>query len=96
MIGVIATLKVKSDKKEKFEEVFGSLSDNVSKHEQGCHCYRLFKSETDADTYVVIEQYENQAAVDAHMASDYFTAAHDPLKDCLADAPKLEFLQAVS
>lgn len=72
MIGVVAQLKVKSGEEKAFEEVAGKLVAAVNANEPGCKLYRLFKVRESESDYIFMEQYEDQAAVDAHRASDHF------------------------
>ena len=73
MIGVVATLKVKPGSEPAFEAVATELVAKVRTHEPGCLLYALHKTDT-AGTYVFMERYRDQAAVDAHRASDHFRA----------------------
>lgn len=94
-IGVIATLKVQDGKGAEFEGVFQGLAAQVRAGEAGNMLYRLCKSRTDANTYVVMEMYVDDAALDAHRASDHFRAAGPKLGACLAGRPEVQVLDAV-
>ncbi len=73
MLGVVATLKVKPGMEAEFEKVARELVAKVNANEQGCKLYALHKAETPG-TYVFMERYTDQAAVDAHRATEYFKA----------------------
>ena len=45
----------------------------VNANEPGCKLYALHRNEA-AGTYVFMERYTDQAAVEAHRATDYFKA----------------------
>ena len=94
-IGVIATLKVQDGKGAELEEVFRTLSEQVRAGEPGNQLYRLCKSRGDANTYVVMEIYDDQAAIEAHRNSDHFKAAGPKLGACLAGRPDVKLLDAV-
>ena len=84
MIGVVAQLKVKAGGQDGFEEAAKQLVAAVNANEPGCKLYQLFKVQESATDYVFMEQYESQAAVDAHRASDHFKtlgAAMGPFLD---------------
>ena len=67
MIGLIAKLKVQDGKGPALEKAFAPLSVIVnSDTEPGNLLYKLCKSRSDPDTYVVMELYRDQAAVDEH------------------------------
>ena len=94
-IGVIATLKVQSGKGQEFEKVFGELAGQVRANESGNKLYQVFKSRKDADTYVVMEIYQDQAALDAHGKSDHFKAAGPKLGPTLAGRPEILYLDSL-
>ena len=71
MLGVVATLKVKPGMEKQFEAVAKELVAKVNANEPGCKLYALHHSETPG-TYIFMERYVDQAAVEAHRASDYF------------------------
>ena len=94
-IGVIATLRVQSGKGQEFEKVFGELSGQVRANEPGNKLYQVFKSRKDADTYVVMEIYKDQAALEAHGKSDHFKAAGPKLGPTLAGRPDVAYFDSV-
>lgn len=63
-IGLIAKLKIQDGKSEEFEAAFRDISAQVLE-EPGCNFYACHKTD-DPTVYVVMEQYTDQAAVDAH------------------------------
>jgi quinol monooxygenase YgiN len=71
MLGVVATLKVKPGMEKEFEAVAKELVAKVNANEPGCKLYALHHGET-PHTYVFMERYADQAAVEAHRASDHF------------------------
>ena len=94
-IGVIATLQVQDGKGAELEAAFRELAPQVRANEPGNKLYVLHKSREDANTYVVMEIYDDQAAIDAHRSSDHFKAAGPKLGACLAGRPDVKFLDAV-
>jgi quinol monooxygenase YgiN len=73
MIGVVATLRIKAGMEKDFEAVARELVSRVRANEPGCLLYALHHGETPG-TYVFMERYADQAAVDAHRGTDYFKA----------------------
>lgn len=94
-IGVIATLKVQDGKGADLEAVFAELAAQVRANEPGNKFYTLCKSRGDANTYVVMELYDDQAAIEAHGKSDHFRAAGPKIGACLAGRPDIQYLDAV-
>jgi quinol monooxygenase YgiN len=73
MIGIVATLKVKPGMEQPFEAVAKELVAKVNANEPGCRLYALHHGEQ-PNTYVFMERYADQAAVDAHRATDHYKA----------------------
>jgi quinol monooxygenase YgiN len=73
MLGTIATIKVKPGMEKDFELVAKELVAKVNANEPGCKLYALHHGEAPF-TYVFMERYVDQAAVEAHRATDYFKA----------------------
>jgi quinol monooxygenase YgiN len=93
-IGVIAKLAVQPGKNKEFETIFGRLAAAVNSKESGCNFYALHQSRSDPQAYVVLEQYADQSALDAHGKTDYFQSIGAELAGCLAAAPEIEYLDA--
>ncbi len=94
-IGVIATLTVAEGKNADFEAVFADLAAGVHANEPGNEFYSLTRSRNNPQVYKVLERYTDQAALDAHGASDHFKAAGPKLAPCLAAAPEIEYLDGI-
>ena len=56
MIGVIATLRIKSDKVAEFEAVFAELASQVRATKSDNLAYLLCRSRSEATTYIVPRQ----------------------------------------
>jgi len=73
MLGIVAKLTIKAGMDKEFEAVAKELVAKVRANEAGCKLYALHRAETPS-TYVFMERYAAQAAVDAHRATNYFKA----------------------
>lgn len=71
MLGIVAKIKVKEGMQQQFEAAAGKLVAAVRAKEPGCKLYALHRSE-DPLVYVFMERYVDQAATEAHRASDHF------------------------
>lgn len=94
-IGVVAKIRIQEGKNEEFEAVFKELSDAVRANEPGNNFYALHKSQSDPLLYVVLEQYADMAAFQAHGASPHFKEGGKKMGACLAGAPEVELLDGV-
>jgi quinol monooxygenase YgiN len=94
-VGVVATLKVAEGKNADFEAVFRDLAAQVKANEPGNQLYRVFKSKADAQTYVVMEVYADQAALEAHGKSDHFRAAGPKIAPTMAGRPDIQYFDSI-
>ncbi|MDP4765742.1 MAG: antibiotic biosynthesis monooxygenase, partial [Pseudomonadales bacterium] len=94
-IGVVAKLAVKPGKNAEFETIFGELQAAVAANEPGNNYYGLHRSRSDAQAYIVLEQYADQAALEAHGASAHFKEIGARMGSCLAGRPDVEYMDAV-
>lgn len=94
-IGVVATLTVQEGHGAEFEAAFKSLAEQVNANEPGALFYALHKSRTEPGVYKVLEQYTNEAALQAHGQTEYFKAAGKVLAPFMAAAPHVEYFDAV-
>jgi quinol monooxygenase YgiN len=91
-VGIIATLKVQDGKQAEFEAAFSELASAVRANEPGNFLYSLTLKRGTTNEYVVMEQYADDAAVEAHGKSAHFLAAGPKLGACLAGRPELVHL----
>ena len=94
MLGVVATIKVKPGTGAQFEAVAKDLVAQVQANEPGCKLYALHRAEA-ADTYVFLERYVDQAAVEAHRKTDYFKALGRKMGEFRAGPPEIARLTEV-
>jgi len=70
MIGRYKRIKPKEGKEEEFLGLFKQFDALIKKQEPNCVLHQIYKSPFIARTYIVVEQYKNQAAVDEHKKSE--------------------------
>ena len=90
MIGIVAKLKIADGKNEEFEQVGKDLMAKVKANEPGCLTYQLYKSKSDPQTYIFMEQYANAEALESHGKTESFQAAGPKMATCLAGRPEIE------
>jgi quinol monooxygenase YgiN len=90
-IGVTATLKVQDGMESDFEAVFRDLAAKVRANEPGNGLYQLFKSRKDKGTYIVMEVYQDQAALEAHGKSNHCRSA----QPVLGGRPDVQFFDSI-
>ena len=94
-VGIVATLKIQAEKVDAFEADFKDLMAIVAEKEPGNIYYDLNRSREEVGSYVVMEQYVDQAALDVHGKSKEFKAKSAKLGDYLACAPTVTIMDAV-
>ena len=71
MITMIAHMQVRPENAAAYEALLDEVAAATLDHEPGVRYYAWSKSASEADTYVVIEVYENAEVHAAHMASPW-------------------------
>lgn len=94
-VGIFATLNIQEEKIQEFETTFKELMAIVAEKEPGNNYYDLHRSRDEVGSYVVMEQYVDQAALDLHGKSDEFKAVSAKLGGFLAGAPVVTVYDAV-
>ena len=95
MIGVVAVLPIAEGKTDEFEAIAKDMMAKVKANEPGCLTYQFYRSKKDPNTYIVMEQYASQEALEAHGKSEYFKAAQPGLGACLGGAPDIQIYDIV-
>lgn len=71
MICVAVTYVIKPGHEDEAVELFGKLT-GPTRAEPGCRMYLVHRSKTDGRRFFLYEQYDDQAALDAHRAAPHF------------------------
>jgi quinol monooxygenase YgiN len=95
MIGVIATLVAKDGREEEFEQTFLRMTDALKANEPGNRMYQLVRSRDGSRTYVVMEIYDDDAALEAHRGSEHYKAGGRALRELVEAPPEVKVFDAV-
>ena len=85
---VVALITAKPGSEAVVHEALTELLGHT-RQEQGCRRYDLFESAATPGTYVTVEEWTDQAALDAHLASPHIAAALSTVGDALAAPPAI-------
>jgi len=88
---IVAKLSLKPEKVKDFIAAAKEIIEK-SNTESGCSFYQLYQDPYDNSKFVFVEEYTNQAAVDAHFAAEYFNAFGPKIKDMLAEAAEIKII----
>jgi quinol monooxygenase YgiN len=69
MVGGLKVILVQEGHDQEFERLFAEMRAAIRDQEPGNVLYSLLKSRTNPRSYIVHEQYRDQAALDAHQSS---------------------------
>ncbi len=94
MIAIIAKIRVKPGQGPAFEKQVLGMTAKVESFEAGNFFYRGFRTD-DPNEYIALEAYHDQAAIDAHRASDHVAEAMLTLPDLLDGDLDVEILEQV-
>lgn len=71
MIKVVAKSYSKADKLDRILELSREMVEKTVK-EEGCIKYELFQDTKDPKVLIIIEEWENEEALNKHIASEHF------------------------
>ena len=91
MLAIIATLKIKPGHEADFEAVALELVAAVNATEPGCKLYTVSPG-TAPQSYVFMERYVDQAALDAHRGTEHFRALGAKMGAFLDGRPEIQRL----
>lgn len=73
MINVVVTLRVNAGMEKAFEAIARKITSNTLSQDKGCLRYEWYRADA-PQTYILIERWTDQAAVQAHLNADHLAA----------------------
>jgi quinol monooxygenase YgiN len=92
MLKLIATLRCQPGQGDQVAAALLELA-GPSRQEPGCILYDVCRAQADPDVLLVLEEWESQEALDAHMATPHFQEFIGRIGAALAGAPELTLLE---
>ncbi|MGF1430445.1 putative quinol monooxygenase [Kitasatospora sp. LaBMicrA B282] len=93
-VNVIAVLKAKPGMEEQMRAQARSMAE-ASLAEPGCLSYRNYVDPDDPRSWVVVEEWADRAALEAHLASPHLARSLELSSTLLAEPPSLRILAEV-
>jgi quinol monooxygenase YgiN len=93
-IAIVAKLRTRPGQAEAFEKQTVAMCQTVSEQEPGNIFYHLCRTD-DPDEFVAFELYEDQAAVEAHRASDHVAQSMKTVPDMIEPDIRVDILEQV-
>ena len=85
---VVARIKAKPEKVGEVRELLRGLVEPTRK-EPGCISYELLQNREDPTDFTFVEEWESDAALESHAASDHLKAIGPKLQPVVVDAPDI-------
>ena len=89
MITATAAQLVKPGKEEALDVLMAGLAADIAANEPGCLRFDYVRTEADGRRRLVIEEYRDEAAFEAHRQTSYLREFIPKLLDCLEGPPKV-------
>ncbi len=91
---VVATIPAKPEAAAAIREALTALAE-ATRAEEGCLAYELFESASAPGTFVTLERWTDQAALDSHMTMPHVAAAFAAADGALSGEVAIHPLQPV-
>ena len=88
MVVMLVTQRVNAGMEEAFEAIARQLTLNTLSQDKGCLRYEWFRADA-PQTYILIERWTDQAAVQAHLRADHISALMPKIAECVPDKSSL-------
>ncbi len=85
MLGLIVSVKVKPDQRQKFLDVIEDDSICSVRDEPGCVRFDVLQDQSDPDHYYFYEVYQDEAALEAHRQTPHLARWRAAAEVCLAE-----------
>ena len=72
MFAVVVTFKLKPGTAQAFNPIMNENAEASVRDEPGCSQFQVLHAEGDAETIILYEVYDDEAAFQAHLASAHF------------------------
>lgn len=82
MIIAIVKASIKDSKHKALREIANILQFEYAPNEEGCEQYESF---IDGDTFITIERWRDQAALDIHLEAEHVEKYVPKLRECVVD-----------
>jgi quinol monooxygenase YgiN len=90
MIDIIANQRVNAGMEAAFEALAREITTNTTSQDKGCLRYEWYRADV-PQTYILVERWTDQAAVQAHLGADHLAALMPRLRDCVSE--KFSFMR---
>lgn len=94
MMIINAKIKILEEKRDEYLKLMESLVEETRK-EDGVLYYSHFEDVQERNTFVVVENYIDEAAINSHIESPHFQNFNNKVKEYVAEEPVIEIAQQI-
>ena len=88
-VGVVAKFTIQADKADEFAKVANEWLVTPSQAEAGCIRYELWQDNEDPTLFAMVEEWESNEALDAHLAGSRNRTGGPNMGDYMAGPPDM-------
>ena len=88
-VGVVARFTIQADKTEEFARVANEFLVAPSQQEKGCIRYELWQDNEDPTLFAMVEEWESDEDLDAHLAGSRNRSGGPNMGDYMAGPPDM-------
>jgi quinol monooxygenase YgiN len=89
-VGVVARFSVKAESVEAFKEFAQAKRVEPTRGEPGCISYELWQDLADPTLFAMVEQWENESALNTHLAQESLQVALESLRPMASGAIEMQ------
>lgn len=94
MMIINAKIKILDEKRDEYLKLMEGLVEETRK-EDGVLYYSHFEDVQERNTFVIVENYVDEAAINSHMESPHFKNFNNKVKEYVAEEPVIEIAQQI-
>ena len=95
MLVTVTRVKIREGKVGAFETLLKEIAETSEALEPGCEAYQCFREKKDSRAFIVVEQYADSAALQAHRDTGHFKAAMAGFAELVDGEPQITFCESL-
>ena len=95
MLAIVSRVTIRPGREEEFAAILRQVAEQSLALEPGCHSYQGLRQSAESNRFIVIEQYDDRDALNAHRASPHFCEAMAGLANLVDGEPEITFCETL-
>ena len=96
MVKVVADNYIKTEKEEEFILLAKQLVQTTRENDLGCIRYELLQDMKNPQHLIMLEEWEDQVALDRHLSSEHFQETMARFADCMENPGEVHLFQKLA